>query len=319
MQIYDNPTQLIGNTPLVRLHRTAAGVDAQIVLKLEYLNPGLSVKDRIGVNMIEDAERRGIITPGKTTIVEPTSGNTGIALAFTCAAKGYKLILCMPDTMSMERRLILMGYGAELVLTEGAKGMKGALAAAEEIVARDPANHFMPQQFNNPANPEIHRKTTAEEIWRDTDGQVDILVAGVGTGGTITGVAEVIRPRKPSFRTVAVEPTASPVITQCKRDEPLQPGPHKIQGIGAGFIPQNLHVNEVDEVVQVSNEDAVAVARRVMREDGLAIGISSGAAVHAALEVGKRPENAGKMIVVIIPSNAERYLSTVLFQDLRDA
>jgi cysteine synthase A len=319
MRIFDNPTQLIGNTPLVRLHRITAGVDADIVCKLEYLNPGLSVKDRIGVNMIEDAERRGIIKPGKTTIVEPTSGNTGIALAFTCAAKGYKLILCMPETMSVERRLLLKGYGAELVLTEGTQGMKGALAAAEEIIARDPENSFMPQQFDNPANPEIHRKTTAEEIWRDTDGKVDILVAGVGTGGTITGVADVIKPRKPSFRTVAVEPTASPVITQYMHHEPLQPGPHKIQGIGAGFIPKNLDVEEVDEVVQVTNEDAVAMARRVMREEGLAIGISSGAAVHAALQVGRRPENSGKLIVTIIPSNAERYLSTLLFQDLRDA
>jgi cysteine synthase A len=321
MKIYDNPTQLIGNTPLVRLNRVpqAEGAQAQIVLKLEYFNPGLSVKDRIGVNMIEDAEKRGLISPGKTTIVEPTSGNTGIALAFTCAAKGYKLILCMPDTMSMERRLLLRGYGAELVLTEGAKGMKGALAAADEIVAKDPERYFIPQQFNNPANPEIHRKTTAEEIWNDTDGQADILVAGVGTGGTITGVAEVIKERKPSFRTVAVEPTASPVITQFKHGDPIQPGPHKIQGIGAGFIPANLHVDEVDEVFQVTNEEAVAMARRVMREEGLAIGISSGGAVHAAVQVGKRPENAGKMIVVIIPSNAERYLSTVLFQDLRDS
>jgi cysteine synthase A len=318
MRIFDNPTQLIGNTPLVRLHRVTAGVGADIVCKLEYLNPGLSVKDRIGVNMIEDAEKKGLITPGKTTIVEPTSGNTGIALAFTCAAKGYKLILCMPETMSMERRLLLKGYGAELVLTEGAKGMKGAVAAAEEIVAKDPENTFIPQQFNNPANPDIHRRTTAEEIWNDTDGKVDILIAGVGTGGTISGIAEVIKERKPEFRTVAVEPVNSPVISQFMHGEELKPGPHKIQGIGAGFIPGNLHVKEVDEVVQVTNEEAVSMARRVMREEGLAIGISSGGAVHAAIEVGKRPENAGKMIVVIIPSNAERYLSTVLFQDLRD-
>ena len=319
MRIYENPTELIGNTPLVRLHRVKQGIDADIVCKLEYFNPGLSVKDRIGVNMIEAAEKAGQITPGKTTIVEPTSGNTGIALAFTCAAKGYRLILCMPDTMSMERRLLLKGYGAELVLTEGAKGMKGALAAADEIIARDPESHFMPQQFNNPANPEIHRKTTAEEIWNDTDGRVDILVAGVGTGGTITGVADVIRPRKPGFKTVAVEPVHSPVITQCKMGQDLAPGPHKIQGIGAGFIPQNLTVDQVDEVFQVSNEESVAMARRVMQEEGLAIGISSGAAVHAAVEIGRRAENAGKMIVVIIPSNAERYLSTILFQDLRDA
>ncbi len=321
MRIFDNPTQLIGNTPLVRLQRVpqAEGVVADIVCKLEYLNPGLSVKDRIGVNMIEDAEARGLITPGKTTIVEPTSGNTGIALAFTCAAKGYKLILCMPETMSMERRLLLKGYGAELVLTEGPKGMKGAVAKAEEIVAENPDTYFMPQQFNNPANPAVHKRTTAEEIWNDTDGKVDFLVAGVGTGGTITGIAETIRPRKPEFRTVAVEPSASPIITQFKGGETLQPGPHKIQGIGAGFIPNNLHVDEVDEVVQVTNEDSVAMARRVMREEGLAIGISSGGAVQAAIEVGKRPENAGKLIVVIIPSNAERYLSTILFQDLRDA
>lgn len=321
MRIFDNPTQLIGNTPLVRLNRVpqAEGVVADIVCKLEYLNPALSVKDRIGVSMIEDAETRGLITPGKTTIVEATSGNTGIALAFTCAAKGYKLILCMPETMSMERRLLLKGYGAELVLTEGPKGMKGALAKADEIVAENPDAYFVPQQFNNPANPAVHRRTTAEEIWNDTDGTVDILVAGVGTGGTITGVAEVIKERKPSFRTVAVEPNASPVITQFKNNEPLVPGPHKIQGLGAGFIPFNLHVDEVDEVVQVSNEEAVAMARRVMREEGLAIGISSGGAVAAAIQVGKKPENAGKLIVVIIPSNAERYLSTILFQDLRDA
>ncbi|HVK04720.1 MAG TPA: cysteine synthase A [Armatimonadaceae bacterium] len=318
MRIYDNPTQLIGDTPLVRLNRVTQGIDARIVCKLEYFNPGLSVKDRIGVSMIEDAEKRGLVSPGKTTIVEPTSGNTGIALAFTCAAKGYKLILCMPETMSVERRLILMGYGAEIVLTEGAKGMKGAVAAAEEIVARDPSRYFMPQQFNNPANPEIHRKTTAEEIWRDTDGQVDVLVAGVGTGGTISGVADVIRPRKPSFRTVAVEPVSSPVITQFKKHEELQPGPHKIQGIGAGFIPENLNVDQVDETFQVTNEESVAMARRVMREEGLAVGISSGAAIHTAVEIGRRPENAGKLIVVIVPSNAERYLSTVLFQDLRD-
>ncbi|MBC8138579.1 MAG: cysteine synthase A [Fibrella sp.] len=321
MRIFNNPTELIGNTPLVRLNRIpkAEGVVADIVLKLEYLNPGLSVKDRIGVNMINAAEKAGLITPGKTTIVEPTSGNTGIALAFVCASKGYKLILCMPETMSMERRLLLKGYGAELVLTEGPKGMKGAIASAEEIVARDPENTFMPQQFKNPANPEIHRNTTAEEIWNDTDGKVDIMVAGIGTGGTITGVAQVIKPRKPSFTTVGVEPTHSPVITQFKNHETLQPGPHKIQGIGAGFIPDILETDHVDEVFQVTNDESVAIARRVMREEGIAVGISSGGAIHAALEIGKRAENAGKMIVVIIPSNAERYLSTILFQDLRDA
>lgn len=321
MRIFNNPTELIGNTPLVRLNRIpkAEGVVADIVLKLEYLNPGLSVKDRIGVNMINAAEKAGRIVPGKTTIVEPTSGNTGIALAFTCAAKGYRLILCMPETMSMERRLLLKGYGAELVLTEGPKGMKGAIAAAEEIIATDPDNFFMPQQFKNPANPEIHRITTAEEIWNDTDGKVDIMVAGIGTGGTITGVADVIKPRKPSFHTVGVEPVHSPVITQFKAGKPLQPGPHKIQGIGAGFIPDILDVTEVDEVFQVTNDESVAMARRVMKEEGLAIGISSGGAVHASVQVGKRPENEGKLIVAIIPSNAERYLSTILFQDLRDA
>jgi cysteine synthase A len=321
MRIYNNPTELIGSTPLVRLNRVpkAEGVVADIVCKLEYLNPGLSVKDRIGVNMIDAAEKRGLITPGKTLIVEPTSGNTGIALAFTCAAKGYRLILCMPETMSVERRLLLRGYGAEIVLTEGGKGMKGAVAAAEEIAARDPENTFIPQQFNNPANPDIHRRTTAEEIWNDTEGGVDMLVAGVGTGGTITGVSEVIKARKPSFRAIAVEPTASPIITQFMHHEPLVPGPHKIQGIGAGFIPKNLHVGVVDEVVQVTNDDSMAMARRIMREEGLAVGISSGAAISAAIVVGKRPESKGKLIVVIIPSNAERYLSTALFQDLRDA
>jgi cysteine synthase A len=321
MRIFDNPTELIGNTPLVRLRRipAAEGARAEIVCKLEYFNPGLSVKDRIGVNMIEDAERRGVIHPGKTTIVEPTSGNTGIALAFVCAAKGYRLILCMPDSMSIERRLLLRGYGAEIVLTDRALGMKGAIAAAEEIIARDPANSFMPQQFNNPANPEIHRRTTAEEIWNDTDGTVDILVAGVGTGGTLTGVSEVIKPRKPSFRAIAVEPTASPVINQFLHHEALKPGPHKIQGIGAGFIPNNLHIDQVDEVVLVTNDEALTMARRVMREEGLAIGISSGGAVHAAIQVAKREESAGKLIVAIIPSNAERYLSTDLFADLRDS
>ncbi|MBC8103971.1 MAG: cysteine synthase A [Cytophagales bacterium] len=321
MRIFENPTQLVGNTPLVRLNRVPAaeGVKADIVLKLEYLNPGLSVKDRIGVSMIEDAEARSLITPGKTILVEATSGNTGIALAFTAAAKGYKLILCMPESMSLERRLLLKGYGAELVLTDRTKGMKGAVAAAEEIFAKDPETYFMPQQFNNPANPEVHRRTTAEEIWSDTEGGVDILVAGVGTGGTITGIAEVIRPRKPSFTTVAVEPSASPIIHQYKNGEELKPGPHKIQGIGAGFIPFNLHVDQVDEVFEVSNEEAIAMARRVMREEGLALGISSGGAVHAAVEIGKLDKHAGKLIVVIIASNAERYLSTDLFADLRDA
>jgi cysteine synthase len=246
MRIFNNITELIGNTPLVRLNRVTEGAGAQIVAKLEFMNPALSVKDRIGVNMINDAEKKGLITPGKSVIVEPTSGNTGIALAFTCAAKGYQLILTMPETMSLERRMILKGYGAELVLTEGPKGMKGAIAAAEEILASDPDKYFMPQQFKNPANPEIHRLTTAEEIWNDTDGQVDILVSGIGTGGTITGVSEVIKPRKPSFRTVGVEPVHSPVITQFKSGQPLQPGPHKIQGIGAGYIPDVLEVGNLD-------------------------------------------------------------------------
>lgn len=319
MRIFDSPTELVGNTPLVRLRRIprAEGVGADIVLKLEYLNPGLSVKDRIGVSMIEAAEEAGRIAPGKTTIVEPTSGNTGIALAFTCAARGYRLVLCMPETMSMERRLLLQGYGAELVLTEGAKGMKGAIAAAEAIVAQDPENCFMPQQFRNPANPEVHRRTTAEEIWRDTDGTVDILVAGIGTGGTISGIAHTIRPRAPRFQTIGVEPASSPVITQFKTGQALQPSPHRIQGIGAGFIPDNLDMSDVDEIFPVTNDEAIAMARRVMREEGIAIGISSGGAVHAALQVGKRPANAGRLIVVIAPSNAERYLSTILFQDFR--
>lgn len=319
MKIYNNPTELIGNTPLVRLNRVVGDAAGEVVVKLEYFNPGLSVKDRIGVNMIQAAEAAGRIVPGKTTIVEPTSGNTGIALAFVCAAKGYRLILCMPETMSMERRLILRGYGAEIVLTEGAKGMKGAVAKAQELVANDPANTFMPQQFENPSNPEIHRRTTAEEIWSDTDGQVDALVSGVGTGGTITGVAQVIKERRPGFRAIAVEPVHSPVLTQYLAGEELKPGPHRIQGIGAGFVPTVLETQLIDEVVQVSNDEAVAMARRVMREEGLAVGISSGGAIHAAVQVASRPDFAGKRIVVIVPSNAERYLSTMLFDDLRDS
>lgn len=319
MKIYENPTELIGNTPLVRLQRVVDGAHADVVVKLEYLNPGLSVKDRIGVNMIRAAEAAGRITPGKTTIVEPTSGNTGIALAFVCAAKGYRLILCMPETMSMERRMILRGYGAEIVLTEGAKGMKGAVAKAQELVDSDPANTFMPQQFENPSNPEIHRMTTAEEIWNDTDGTVDILISGVGTGGTLTGISQVIKQRKPSFQAIAVEPVHSPILSQYRSGEELRPGPHRIQGIGAGFVPTVLETDLIDEVVPVSNDEAVAMARRVMREEGLAVGISSGAAIHAAVLVAQRPENAGKRIVVIVPSNAERYLSTMLFDDLRDS
>ncbi|WP_395090622.1 cysteine synthase A [Armatimonas sp.] len=319
MKIYNNPTELIGNTPLVRLNRVTDGAEADIIVKLEYLNPGLSVKDRIGVNLIEAAEKAGRIAPGRNIIVEPTSGNTGIALAFVAAAKGYEIILVMPETMSMERRLLLKGYGAQLELVPPSYGigMTGAIKKAHEIAAQDPEKYFIPQQFENPANPEIHRRTTAEEIWNDTDGTVDILVSGVGTGGTLTGVAEVIKARKPSFTTVAVEPLASQVIAQTLAHETLAPAPHKIQGIGAGFVPKNLNPALVDETFPVSNEDAVAMARRVMREEGLAVGISSGAAIYAAIQVGKRPENAGKRIVVIVASNAERYLSTVLFEDLR--
>jgi len=316
MKIYEHITDLIGFTPLVRIHRVNAGVKADILLKLEFFNPASSVKDRIGVNMIEDAERRGLLTPD-SVIVEPTSGNTGIALAFACAAKGYRCILAMPESMSTERRMLLRGYGAELVLTPAAEGMRGAIAEAERIAATTPGA-FMPQQFKNPANPEVHRRTTAEEIWNDTEGKVDILVAGVGTGGTITGVAQVIKERKPSFYTVAVEPKDSPVLTQAINHEPLRPGPHKIQGIGAGFVPDILDLSLVDEVFQASNEESFAWARRVATEEGILVGISSGAAVMAAVEVGKRPENEGKTIVVIIPSNGERYLSTPLFADLRD-
>ena len=316
MRIYERITDLVGDTPLVKLHRMTAGLKCTLLAKLEFFNPASSVKDRIAVAMLEDAEQRGVIKPG-SVIIEPTSGNTGIGLAFACAAKGYRLILTMPETMSIERRLLLKGYGAELVLTPGAEGMRGSIAEAEKIAAATP-NSFIPQQFKNPANPNIHRSTTAEEIWNDTDGTVDILVAGVGTGGTITGVAEVIKPRKPSFKAIAVEPKDSPVITQTINHEPLHPGPHKLQGIGAGFVPDNLHIDIVDEVIQVTNEDAIEFARRVAREEGILVGISSGAALWAALQVAKRPESAGKTIVVIIPSNGERYLSTVLFADLRD-
>ncbi len=311
MRIANDVTDLIGNTPLVRLNRVTEGAVAEVAAKLEFYNPAHSVKDRIGAAMIEAAEAAGKINKD-TVIVEPTSGNTGIALAMVCAAKGYKCILTMPETMSRERRMILRAYGAELVLTPGPDGMGGAIRKAEELAAQDPQKYFIPQQFENPANPEIHRRTTAEEIWRDTDGKVDILVAGIGTGGTITGVAEVIKARKPSFRAVAVEPAASAVLSGQPK------GPHPIQGIGAGFVPKVLNTHSYDEIVQVKNEDAFATARRMAREEGLLVGISSGAATWAALQVARRPENEGKLIVVIIPSFGERYLSTPLFADLAE-
>jgi cysteine synthase A len=301
-------TELIGNTPLVRLNRITRGAKAEVVAKLESFNPCSSVKDRIAVSMIRAAEEQGLI--GKNTvIIEPTSGNTGIALAFVCASRGYPLILTMPETMSIERRHILSIFGAELVLTPGAEGMSGTIRKAEQLVAEN-SNSFMPQQFKNPANPKIHRETTAEEIWRDTDGKIDILVAGVGTGGTITGVAEVIKKRKPEFKVVAVEPADSPVLSGGK------PGPHKIQGIGAGFVPEVLKLSLVDEIIKVTNDDAGATARRLAKEEGILAGISSGAAAWAALEVAKRTENKGKLVVVVLPDTGERYISTWLFQGL---
>lgn len=305
-KIANDITELIGNTPLVKLNKIAKEVEAKIVGKLEFFNPCGSVKDRIGVSMIQDAEKKGFLKKD-SIVVEPTSGNTGIALAFVCAVKEYKLILTMPDTMSIERRKMLEAFGAEVVLTRGSEGMSGAVKKAEEIVKKN-RNAFMPQQFKNLANPEIHRKTTAEEIWRDTDGKVDILVSGVGTGGTITGVAEVIKRKKSQFKAVAVEPGDSPVLSGGK------PGPHKIQGIGAGFVPEVLNRNIIDEVIKVTNEDAMTCARRLAKEEGIFAGISSGAAVHTAIEVAKRKENKGKLIVVIFPDLGDRYLSTELFQ-----
>ncbi|GGB93827.1 cysteine synthase A [Pseudoduganella buxea] len=310
MNVANDVTELIGNTPLVRINRLAAGSGAQVLAKLEFYNPAHSVKDRIGLSMIAAAEAAGRVRPD-TVFLEPTSGNTGIALAMVCAARGYRCTLVMPDTMSRERRMLLRAYGADLVLTPGSEGMLGAIRRAEEMAASDP-RYLMPQQFNNPANPDVHRRTTAEEIWRDTDGQVDILVAGVGTGGTITGVGEVIKERKPSFRCIAVEPEASPILSKGTK------GPHPIQGIGAGFVPAVLNTHIYDEVVCVSNDDAFATARRAASEEGLLVGISSGAALWAAVQVARRPENEGRIIVTVIPSFGERYLSTQLFAGLAD-
>jgi cysteine synthase A len=310
MKIANDVTALIGNTPLVRLRRVTTGAVAEVVAKLEFFNPAHSVKDRIGFAMIDAAEKAGQIKPD-SIIVEPTSGNTGIALAMVCAARGYKCTLVMPETFSKERRMLLRAYGAELILTPGSEGMPGAIRRAEELVASDP-RYFLPQQFTNPANPEIHRRTTAEEIWRDTDGKVDFLVAGVGTGGTITGVGEILKARKPAFKAIAVEPDASPVLSGGQK------GPHAIQGIGAGFVPEVLNTKIYDEVIRVKNDDAFDLARRLAREEGLLVGISSGAATWAALQVARRPENAGKLIVVIIPSFGERYLSTPLYAHLAE-
>lgn len=307
-RIYEDITKTVGNTPLVKLNRLTQGSEAIVLAKLESYNPIGSVKDRISISMIEHAEVKGLINKD-TVIIEPTSGNTGIGLAFVCAVKGYKLILTMPETMSIERRKLMAIFGAEIVLTPGTEGMSGAVRKAEELASQTP-NSFIPQQFKNPSNPEIHRRTTAEEIWHDTDGKVDILVSGVGTGGTITGVAEVIKPRKPSFKAIAVEPSASPVLSGGS------PGPHKIQGIGAGFVPDVLNREIIDEIIQVSNEEAITTARRLAREEGILAGISSGAATFAAVQVALRPENKGKMIVVVLPDTGERYISTLMFEGI---
>jgi cysteine synthase A len=315
MPIAENITKIVGNTEMVKINRMTQGLKAPIVLKLEFQNPLGSVKDRIGVSMINEAEKDGLITPGKSILIEPTSGNTGIALAFVSAARGYKLILTMPETMSQERRRLLAALGAELVLTPGAEGMNGAVKTAEELVQKT-ENAVMLQQFKNPANPKVHRETTAEEIWRDTDGKIDIFVSAVGTGGTISGVGQVLKERKPSVKIIAVEPTDSPVISQKLAGQPLKPGPHKIQGIGAGFIPDNLDLSVIDEVLQVTNEDAMATSRKLAQSEGVFAGISTGANLWAAIEIAKRPENAGKLIVTIACSTGERYLSTPLFESV---